>query len=169
MKRAFSAISLLLSLAVPASALEVKTCEDVHVGLSELIAPVAKNARTYKDDKVSLYVVDIVEPVCCAAGVAIVLPDVSDELGGNQCLAVIGWHRCSSMRRPPRTTPAKGLLVTIPTRVFNEASDSAPEIRCACASTSTRARSASSERMPWVCNRLNFQCIGTFRTQPDSR
>lgn len=126
MKRAFSAISLLLSLAVPASALEVKTCEDVHVGLSELIAPVAKNARTYKDDKVSLYVVDIVEPVCCAAGVAIVLPDVSDELGGNQCLAVIGVASVQLDEATAEDDPAKGLLVTIPTRVFNEASDSAP-------------------------------------------
>ncbi len=126
MKRAFSAISLLLSLAVPASALEVKTCEDVHVGFSELIAPVANNARTYKDEKVSLYVVDIVEPVCCAAGVAIVLPDVSDELGGNQCLAVIGVASVQLDEATAEDDPAKGLLVTIPTRVFNEASDSAP-------------------------------------------
>lgn len=126
MKRAFPAISLLLALAGPASALEVKTCEDAHVGLSELIAPVGKNARTYKDDKVSVYVIDMVEPVCCAAGVAVVLPDVSDELGGNQCLAVIGVASVQLDEAASEDDPSKGLLITIPTRVFNEASDSAP-------------------------------------------
>ncbi len=57
-------------------ALEVKSCEEAHVGLTTLIAPVAKNSRTYKDDKISVYAVDTVEPVCCAAGVAVVIPDV---------------------------------------------------------------------------------------------
>lgn len=126
MTRAFSAFSLLLILAFPASALELKTCDDANIGLTELIAPVGKNSRTYKDDKVSLYVVDTVEPVCCAAGIAVVLPDVSDELGGSQCLAVVGVASVQLDEATTEDDATKGLLVTIPTRVFNEASDSAP-------------------------------------------
>ena len=40
------------------------------------LRPSRKNSRTYKDDKVSVYAIDMVEPVCCAAGVAVVIPDV---------------------------------------------------------------------------------------------
>jgi len=116
----------LLLLAEPAAALEVKTCDEAHVSLAELIAPVGKNSRTYKDDKVSVYVVDTVEPVCCAAGVAVVMPDVADELGGNKCLAVVGVASVQLDEATTEDDPAKGLLVTVPTRVFNETSDSAP-------------------------------------------
>jgi hypothetical protein len=71
-------------------------------------------------------VVDTVEPVCCAAGVAVVMPDVADELGGNKCLAVVGVASVQLDEATTEDDPAKGLLLTIPTRVFNEASDSAP-------------------------------------------
>jgi hypothetical protein len=126
MSRICFLLSALLLLAAPATALEVKTCDEAHVGLAELIAPVGKNSRTYKDDKVSVYVVDTVEPVCCAAGVAVVMPDVADELGGNKCLAVVGVASVQLDEATTEDDPAKGLLITIPTRVFNEASDSAP-------------------------------------------
>jgi hypothetical protein len=104
----------------------VKSCDDANVGLTELIAPVGKNSRTYKDDKVSLYAIDMVEPVCCAAGVAVVIPDVEDELGGNKCLAVVGVASVQLDEAASEDDAAKGLLITIPTRVFNEAADSAP-------------------------------------------
>ena len=126
MFRACIPVAVLLLLVEPASALEVKSCEDANVGLSELIAPVGKNSRTYKDDKVSLYVIDMVEPVCCAAGVAVVIPDIEDELGGNKCLAVVGVASIQLDEAASEDDPAKGLLITIPTRVFNEAADSAP-------------------------------------------
>ena len=126
MLRACIPVAVLLLLVESASALEVKSCEDANVGLTELIAPVGKNSRTYKDDKVSLYVIDMVEPVCCAAGVAVVIPDVEDELGGNKCLAVVGVASVQLDEAASEDDPAKGLLITIPTRVFNEAADSAP-------------------------------------------
>jgi hypothetical protein len=110
----------------PVTALELKSCDEANVGLTTLIAPVAKNSRTYKDDKVSVYAVDTVEPVCCAAGVAVVIPDVTDELGGNKCLAVVGVASVQLDEAVSEDDPAKGLLISIPTRVFNEASDSAP-------------------------------------------
>jgi hypothetical protein len=119
-------MTALLMLAAPVAALEVKPCDEANVSLTELIAPVGKNSRTYKDDKVSVYVVDTVEPVCCAAGVAVVMPDVADELGGNKCLAVVGVASVQLDEATTEDDPAKGLLLTIPTRVFNEASDSAP-------------------------------------------
>ena len=109
-----------------AAALEIKSCDDANVGLTELIAPVASNSRTYKDGKISLYGVDTVEPVCCAAGVALVIPDVTDETGGNQCLAVVGVASVQLDETTTEDDAQKGLLLTIPTRVFNEASDSAP-------------------------------------------
>jgi hypothetical protein len=125
MRLLFLAISLLFRVA-SASALEVKSCDDANVGLTTLIAPVAKNSRSFKDDKVSLFAVDTVEPVCCAAGVAVVLPDVADELGGNQCLAVVGVASVQLDEATTEDDPAKGLLISIPTRVFSEAADSAP-------------------------------------------
>jgi hypothetical protein len=126
MLRACIPVAVLLLLVEPASALEVKSCEDANVGLTELIAPVGKNSRTYKDDKVSLYVIDMVEPVCCAAGVAVVIPDVEDELGANKCLAVVGVASVQLDEAASEDDATKGLLITIPTRVFNEAADSAP-------------------------------------------
>jgi hypothetical protein len=124
MRRVFLAISLLFPIA-SASALEVKSCDDANVGLTTLIAPIAKNSRSFKDDKVSVFAVDTVEPVCCAAGVAVVLPDVADELGGNQCLAVVGVASVQLDEATTEDDPAKGLLISIPTRVFSEAADSA--------------------------------------------
>lgn len=119
------AVALLL-IAGPAAALEVKSCDDANIGLTELIAPVGKNSHTYKDDKVSVYAVDTVEPACCAAGVAVVMPDVADETGGNQCLAVVGVASVQLEDTTAADDPVKGLLITIPTRVFSEAADSAP-------------------------------------------
>ncbi len=118
--------SVLLLVAQSAFALEIKTCEEANVGLTELIPPVGSNSRTYKDDKVSIYAIDTVEPVCCAAGVALVVPDVGDEAGGNKCLAVLGFASVQLDEAVTEDDPSKGLLVTIPTRVFNEAADSAP-------------------------------------------
>ncbi|MEO8421225.1 MAG: hypothetical protein ABI457_08540 [Hyphomicrobium sp.] len=126
MSRICLLLAALLLLAGPARALEVKSCDEAHVGLTELIAPVGKNSRSYQEDKVGVYVVDTVEPVCCAAGVAVVMPDVADELGGNKCLAVVGVASVQLDEATAEDDPAKGLLLTIPTRVFNEASDSAP-------------------------------------------
>lgn len=125
MVRALAAVFALLPVA-SASALELKSCDDANVGLTELIAPVAKNSRSFKDDKVSVYAVDMVEPVCCSAGVAVVLPDLSDELGGNQCMAVIGVASVQLDEMTTEDDPAKGMLISIPTRVFSEAADSAP-------------------------------------------
>ncbi len=120
-------LSALALLADPVTALELKSCDEANVGLTTLIAPVAKNSRTYMDDKVSVYAVDMIEPVCCAAGVAVVIPDVADELGGgNKCLAVVGVASVQLDEAVSEDDAAKGLVISIPTRVFNEAADSAP-------------------------------------------
>lgn len=126
MMRAFLALIALSVLSASASALELKSCDDANIGLTTLIAPVAKNSRTFKDDKISVFAVDTIEPVCCAAGVAVVLPDVSDELGNNQCLAVVGVASVQLDEAVIEDDPAKGMLISIPTRVFSEAADSAP-------------------------------------------
>lgn len=124
--RSAVALACALVLTAPAAALEVKSCEEARVGLEDLIAPAAKHSRTFKDDSVSIYSVDTVEPVCCAAGVAIVMPDVSDEAGGSKCMAIVGVASIQLDEATTEEDPAKGLLITIPTRVFNDAADSAP-------------------------------------------
>jgi hypothetical protein len=126
MMRAIFILGSALVFVMPAGALELKSCDDANIGLTELIAPVGKNSRTYKDDKVSVYIIDTVEPVCCAAGVAVVVPDVGDETGGSQCYAAVGVASVQLDEATTADDPAKGMLVTIPTRVFNEAADSAP-------------------------------------------
>jgi hypothetical protein len=113
-------------LAVPVQALELKSCEDANVTIAELVPPAAKRSRTFKDDKISIYEVDTVEPVCCAAGVAIVIPDIEDVLGGNKCVAVVGVASVELGEAAVQDDPDKGLLLSIPTRRFNEAADSAP-------------------------------------------
>ncbi len=115
-----------LLLAQAASAFEVKTCDDANVGVSELVTPAAKFSRTFKDDKISLYEVDTVEPVCCSGGIAIVIPDVEDVLGGNKCLAVVGAASVQLDEAVATDEAGKGVLLTIPTKQFNEASDSIP-------------------------------------------
>lgn len=124
--RAWLAITPLVIFAIPARAIEVKSCDEANVGLTELIAPVAKNSRTFKNDKISIYAVDTVEPVCCAAGVAVVIPDVGDELGGNKCLAAVGVASVQLDEATVEDDATKGLLITIPAHVFSEAADSVP-------------------------------------------
>lgn len=124
--RGAAALACGLALVAPAAALEVKSCDEAHVGLEDLIAPAAKHSRTFKDDSISVYSVDTVEPVCCAAGVAVVMPDVSDEAGGSKCVAVVGVASIQLDEATAEEDPAKGLLITIPTRVFNDVADSAP-------------------------------------------
>ncbi len=124
--RSVVALGCALAFIAPAAALEVKSCEEAHVGLEDLIAPAAKHSRTFKDDSISIYSVDTVEPVCCAAGVAIVMPDVSDEAGGSKCVAIVGVASIQLDEATTEEDPAKGLLITIPTRVFSDAADSAP-------------------------------------------
>jgi hypothetical protein len=119
MLRVFALLTGLL-LAHAANAFEVKSCDDANVGVSELVTPAAKFSRTFKDDKISVYEVDTVEPACCSGGIAIVIPDVDNELGGNKCLAVVG---VASVQLDEAD---KGVLLTIPTKQFNEGSDSVP-------------------------------------------
>lgn len=122
-------VSVLLTallIAHAAHAFEVKACDDANVGVAELVAPAAKFSRTFKDDKISVYEVDTVEPVCCAGGVAIVIPDVEDVLGGNKCLAVVGAASVQLDEAVASDEADKGVLLTIPTKQFNEASDSIP-------------------------------------------
>jgi len=52
--------------------------------------------------------------------------DIEDELGGNKCLAVVGVASVQLDEAATEDDPTKGLLITIPTRVFSEAADSAP-------------------------------------------
>lgn len=119
-------LSLALLLSVPAQALELKSCDDANLGIAEIVPPAAKRSRTFKDDRISVYEVDTVEPVCCAAGVAVVVPDVEDPSGSSKCLAVVGVASVQLDEAASEDDPAKGLLLSIPTRVFNEASDSTP-------------------------------------------
>jgi hypothetical protein len=54
------------------------------------------------------------------------MPDLADETGGNQCLVVVGVASVQLDEATAQDDPDKGLLLTIPTRVYSEAADSAP-------------------------------------------
>jgi hypothetical protein len=108
-----------LCLTNPAFALEVKSCEDANAGIAEIVQPAGNNSRSFSEDRVSLYAIDIVEPVCCAGGVAIVMPDTEDEVGANKCYAVVGVASVQLDKATAEQDTGKTLRISIPTRVFN--------------------------------------------------
>ena len=117
------AVLLALVLAPPAYALEVQSCDDAHAGIGELVHPVSANQRTFADERVLIYAIDMVEPVCCAGGVAVVMPDAEDAVGGNKCFAVIGVASVQVSKATAQQDADKTLRISIPTRVFNGAED----------------------------------------------
>jgi len=114
-------VLLLAFAAAPAVAFghEVKPCEAAGVDLRSLIGPVAKNSLVLYDGKVTLYNVDTIEPACCSGGIAVVLPDVKDELGGNACMASIGYTNIDVTKAKRSYDPAKGMLLELPTQTAN--------------------------------------------------
>ena len=110
---------LMLTLGHIATAVQVENCDEAYIGISSLVTPVTKNTRSFYNGQVNAYRVDHIEPACCSAGVAIVLPDVNSEVGDNKCVVVknlpgVDVHGASSSY-----DPNKGLLLTFPTSIYD--------------------------------------------------
>jgi hypothetical protein len=121
MQRAFLVVPLILGLSSPAlSDAELRPCDEAGIGLTTLVQPVASNQIALYEGKVILYNVDTIEPACCSAGLAVVLPDKDDPLGGSQCFAVIGLGAVDVTTARRSYDPARGLLVELATSTIGE-------------------------------------------------
>jgi hypothetical protein len=121
MHRILAAGLLVLGVSSPAwSEASLRPCDEVGVGLTALVQPVAANHVALYDGKVILYNVDTIEPACCSAGFAVVLPDKDDPLGGWQCQAVIGLGAVDVTTARRSYDPARGLRVDLSTDTLGE-------------------------------------------------
>jgi len=111
-------VLLMICAATPCLALDhaVKPCGDAGVDLRTLMTPVAKNSISLYDGKVAVYNVDTIEPACCSSGIAVVLPDVNDQLGGNTCMALIGYTSIDVTKAKRSYDAARGMLLELPTQ-----------------------------------------------------
>ncbi len=124
--RGMSGLLAVLVLSAEASAGQtpkVAPCEDASVGISSLIAPVAKHSRSFYDGRVMVYAVDQGEPVCCSYGVAVVIPLPDDDGGGLQCIAAMGASGLDLDGLKTSYDAGRGLLLTIPARWHNADKD----------------------------------------------
>lgn len=122
----FCALTLLLtSFAAPSLAAEIRDCRNANVDLTSIVMPPSANVVTTYDGKVVLYNVDIIEPDCCSAAIAIVLPDVESELHISKCVAITGFREIDIVRAPRSYDPRRGLLIKVPTVVSTNNGDGA--------------------------------------------
>ncbi|WP_237153504.1 hypothetical protein [Oryzibacter oryziterrae] len=103
----------ILGLANPAMAFQ--SCADAGIGLESLVPPAASHSRYYFDNAVSLYVVDTIEPACCSAGLAVVLPDPESPQGDFQCLAILNYRGLDLENASETDEGDKGIVLEIPT------------------------------------------------------
>jgi hypothetical protein len=91
-------------------------CRDAGIGIETLVTPVAKNVRSFYNNRVQIYNIDTIEPAAGPAGIAIVLPDNDDPLGGSKCFAIRNFGEIDIKAARVAYDPAKGLSLSIPTR-----------------------------------------------------
>lgn len=100
--------------------LQVQTCEEAGVDLTSLILPAAKNSRTFYKNDVGLFGIDQIEPVCCAVGVAITMPDPESEMGGiKKCFAILGYSGVDVSAAQAEYDERRGLDIRIPVRGYD--------------------------------------------------
>ncbi len=117
---ALLALSLVAATSGPVAAgTELRDCAELGIDLTSLVTPLATNARAYYGRQVMLYKVDTIEPACCSAGIAVVLPDGASEVGGAKCVAAVGFGDVDVRRARSAYDPRRGLLVTLPTRLYD--------------------------------------------------
>jgi hypothetical protein len=105
---------------------QVVPCEEAGIGLTTLVTPVAENSRQFYNGQVSVYLVDTIEPACCSAGIAIVLPDAESELGDAKCLAVLNQSSIGLNAAQARYSPSKGLSIEMPASEQDDAGNRIP-------------------------------------------
>ena len=99
-------------------------CEENDIGLwSVAVGTDLSGVRSFYAGQVTLLALDTVEPACCAAGVAIVMPDAphGDEPVGPRCWALTGYGEVDLRAARSRYDPRSGLTLTIPTSRYDAA------------------------------------------------
>ena len=102
---------------IPATASEFKSCAELGVGIeTALWSANAVWHRSFYNGKVEFILVDLQEPVATSFGVAVVIP--SHE-SGSLCFATLGYTDIDLAGSKSTYNPAKGLVVTLPTKVYD--------------------------------------------------
>lgn len=106
---------------------KVVSCQKAKVDLTTLIGPIGETTRYFFEGRVVVYTVDHLEPACCSAGIAIVLPDVNGPVGGEQkCVAILGNYGVDVKNARSSFNPVTGLLIEVDTRVYQGSQSSIP-------------------------------------------
>ena len=58
---------------VGANAKDIRTCQDAGVGIDNLILPASENSRTFYNNRVAVFAIDMIEPAAGSMGIAITL------------------------------------------------------------------------------------------------
>ena len=75
--------------------------------------------RSFYQGNVTLFLIDRVEPACCALGVALVMPEQVEEGPGDvQCWAVTGYAGVDVRGAAARYDATEGLTLTIPVQDY---------------------------------------------------
>ena len=99
---------------------ELKSCEEAHFGLTEILAPSADTYRAFYNNQVNVYAVDTIEPACCSQGLAIVIPDQTAELGGvSKCFAIGHLSGVSVKGAKSSYDAVRGLLIAFPVKSYD--------------------------------------------------
>lgn len=110
-------------------------CEQLSLGLESVaVGADLSGVRTYYEGSVALMVLDLVEPACCAFGLAIVMPapPQGDEPVGMTCWTKWGYAGVDLAAARSQYDPASGLSLTIPTLDYDNetgATRAGPPIR----------------------------------------
>ena len=116
-----AAVALAWGHAAMAQPSGLRSCEDAGLGLESVaVGEDRSGVRTFYQGNVTLLVVDMVEPACCAFGVAIVMPapPQSDEPVGMSCWAVTGYPGVDLQGARAQYDARRGLMLTIPAQRY---------------------------------------------------
>lgn len=113
------ALALVVSLGAQARERTVVDCKENGVGIEDLMIPSSAAPRSFYNEQVWVYTVDRLEPACCSLGVAVVLPDAADPVGGAKCLAVLNLSGVNVSQARSSYDSVRGLLLEIPTSKYN--------------------------------------------------
>ena len=100
----------------------VMTCDEAGVGLwSVWVGADLSGVRSYYEGSVTLLAIDTIEPACCSAGVAIVMPGApqENEPPGPACWAIKGFADVDLRATRSSYDPRQGLTLAIPTRNYD--------------------------------------------------
>ena len=117
MKQVLSVFTLLV-LASRVSAFDIEEC-NWKGKLENVVHPAHKNVRMFYNDQVAVYYLDYEEPAACSYALAIVLPDVTAEIPMRKCVEISCFSGIDIKNAKSSYDPIKGLLLTIPYRVYN--------------------------------------------------